>query len=68
MMDLRWSFLVVSSGKPVAQIEPRLRAEHGVGAGAGAVGLELALFEHEPEEIEVFDRGRDAAKSGDDCR
>ncbi len=31
----------------IAQREPRLRAEDGVGAGAGAIGLVLALVEDE---------------------
>ena len=46
-------------GKIVAQIKPRLRAEHGISAGAGAVGLELAVFEHVPQQIEVLNhRGK----------
>jgi hypothetical protein len=31
-----------------------LRAEQGISAGAGAVGLELAVFEDMPEQIEVL--------------
>ena len=53
-MDLVWTFLVVSSGKLFAQIEPRLRAEHGIRARAGAVGLEFSVFENVPQQIEVL--------------
>jgi hypothetical protein len=36
-----------------------LRAEHGERARAGAVGLELAVFEHVPQQIEVLNhRGK----------
>ena len=59
MMDLMCSFFVVSSGKTLAQVEPRLRAEHGIRAGAGAVGLEFAVFQDVPQQIEVLNhRGK----------
>ena len=45
--------------KTVPQRKPRLGAEHGISAGAGAVGLELAMFEDVPEQIEVLNhRGK----------
>ena len=53
MMDLRCSFLVVSSGKLSAQVEAQLAAEHRQRAGAGAVGLARAALEHLGEEVEV---------------
>jgi hypothetical protein len=34
--------------------EPDLRAKHGIRAGARAVGLELAVFEDVPQQIEVL--------------
>jgi hypothetical protein len=40
------------------QIKSRLRAEHGAGAGAGAVGLEFAVFEDVPQQIEVLNHRR----------
>lgn len=45
--------------KTVPQIKPRLCAEHGIGARAGAVGLELAVFEHVPQQIEVLSHRRE---------
>ena len=36
------------------QIEPRLRAEHGIRAGAGAVGLEFSVFQNVPQQIKVL--------------
>ena len=47
-------FLGRENGKVLAQIEPCLRAEHGIGAGARAVGLELAVFEDVSQQIEVL--------------
>jgi hypothetical protein len=41
-------------GEILAQIEPRLRAENGKRARARAVGLELAVIEDVPEQIEVL--------------
>ena len=38
-IERRCSFLVVTSGKPSAQVEAHLPAEHAARAGAGAVGL-----------------------------
>ena len=40
--------------EPFAQREARLRAEHGVSARARAVGLELSLIEHEPEQLMIL--------------
>jgi hypothetical protein len=34
-----------------------LRAEHGIRAGAGAVGLEFAVIEDVPQQIEVLNHG-----------
>ena len=45
-------------GKTLAQIKPRLRAEHGECARAGAVSLELAVFEDVPQQIEVLNHRR----------
>ena len=39
MIDFRCSFLVVSRGKPVGEVETHLRAEPRQGAGSGAVLL-----------------------------
>ena len=58
MMDLMWTFLVVSSGKPSAQREARLRAEHGIRAGAGAVGLETAPLQNMLQEFQVLSHER----------
>lgn len=45
--------------KAVAQGKAQLRAEDGIGAGAGAVGLELSVFEDVPEQIEILNhRGK----------
>ena len=52
MIDLRCSFLVVSSREAVLQRKPRLRAEHGIRARAGAIGFELALVQDKAEQIE----------------
>ena len=41
-------------GKTLAQIKPRLRAEHRIRAGSGAVGLEFAAFQNQPEQIEIL--------------
>ena len=38
----------------VSQVKPRLSAKHGIRAGARAVGLELAVFEDVPQQIEVL--------------
>ena len=54
MMDLRCSFLVVSSGKPPRQIEAHLMAEDRQGADAGAVALFHALGEHAFHQIEIL--------------
>ena len=40
--------------KTFAQIKPHLCAEDGIGAGAGAVGLELSVFEDVLEQIEIL--------------
>ena len=36
------------------QVKPRLRAEHGIRAGARAVGLELSALQNVPQQIEVL--------------
>ena len=58
MIDRRWSFLVVTSGKPCGQVEPHLVAEDAQRAGAGAVGLLDPVLEDVPEEVEVLPHGR----------
>ena len=52
--DLKWTRLVVSRGKLVAQVEARLRAEDRARADAGAVGAGRAVVEHEPEQVECI--------------
>jgi hypothetical protein len=47
-------FLGREQWKFFSQIKPRLRAKHGIRAGAGAVGLELAVFKDMPQQIEVL--------------
>ena len=54
MMDLVWTFFVVSSGKRFAQRTPDLRAEHRIRARAGAVGLEFAVLQNVPQQIEIL--------------
>ena len=51
------TFLVVTSGKPVGQVEAHLVAEDRPRAGAGAVGLLDALVEDPLEEVEVLLHG-----------
>ena len=53
-IDLRCSFLVVMSGKPGAEIEAHLMAEHRDRAGAGAVALLDAVGEHVFHQFEVL--------------
>ena len=53
MIDLRCSFLVVSSGKPCREVEAHLVAEHRARAGAGAVGPVGAVVEDVREELEI---------------
>ena len=53
MIDLVCTFLVVSSGKPAAEVEAHLVAEHRQRAGAGAVVLAVAVVAHVAHEIEV---------------
>jgi hypothetical protein len=36
------------------QIKPRLRAKHGIRAGARAVGLEFSALQNVPQQIEVL--------------
>jgi hypothetical protein len=56
---LEMGFLGRDERKAVAQRKAHLCAEDGIGAGAGAVGLELAVFEDVPEQIEVLNhRGK----------
>ena len=45
-------FLGRECGEILPQIKPRLRAENGKRARAGAVGLKLAVIEDMPEQIE----------------
>ena len=54
MIDFRCSFLVVSSGKPCAEIEAHLMAEHRQRAGAGAVALFHAVGEHMFHQVEIL--------------
>ena len=54
MIDLRCSFLVVTSGKALGQIEAHLVAEHAERAGAGAVGLAHPFGAHAAHEIEIL--------------
>ena len=54
MMERKCSFLVVTAGNPCAEVEAHLVAEHGTGAGAGAVGLGRALITYPPQQIEVL--------------
>ena len=54
MMDLRCSFLVVTSGKPCGQIEAHLMAEDRAGAGAGAVALFHAVAKGFIHQIEIL--------------
>ena len=51
-------FLGGEQRETVSQIEPGLRAEDGTRAGAGAVSLELAVFQHMPQQIEILDHAR----------
>jgi hypothetical protein len=60
-IERRWSFLVVSSGKAVGQVEAHLVAEDGEGADAGAVVLLDALVEDSGEELEIGLHGRTMA-------
>ena len=53
-IERRCSFLVVTSGKPSAQVEAHLPAEHAARAGAGAVGLVGAVLEDVAQQIEVL--------------
>ena len=52
------TFLVVTSGKPVGEVEAHLVPEDAAGAGAGAVGLLDALVEDPAEEVEVACMGQ----------
>ena len=54
MIDLRCSFLVVTSGKPVGEVEAHLMAEHRQRAGAGAVVLLHAVGEDPLHQVEVL--------------
>jgi hypothetical protein len=40
-------------GKALGEIVAHLCSEHGIGAGAGAIGLESAVVEHLAEQVEV---------------
>ena len=51
---LEMKLLRGEGGETRAQVEARLRAEDGVGPGAGAVGLELAFVEDVLEQVEIW--------------
>ena len=55
MIERMCSFLVVTSGKPVGQIEAHLMAEHAQRAGAGAIGLSCAAVANASHQVEVLD-------------
>ena len=57
MIDLVWTFLVVTSGKPAREVEAHLVAEHRQRAGAGAVVLAVAVVADVPHEVEVLAHG-----------
>jgi hypothetical protein len=57
MIERRCSFLVVSSGKTLGQVEAHLPAEHRARAGAGAVGFDVPVFEHVAHQVEVGAHG-----------
>jgi len=54
----------------VSQVEPRLRAEHGIRAGARAVGLGFSVFKDVPQQIEVLEslRGNLTTKGTKDTK
>ena len=52
-IDLRCSRLVVTSGKPLREIEANLPAEQRAHAGAGAVALDRAVVERFAHQIEI---------------
>ena len=54
MIERRCSFFVVTSGKPVVEIEAHLMAEHAERAGAGAVVLACAGLADRPQQIEIL--------------
>ena len=54
MIERRWSFLVVTSGKPGGQIEAHLVPEDAQGAGPGAVGLGPPVLEDVAEQVKVL--------------
>jgi hypothetical protein len=55
--------------KRIAQRTADLRAENGKRACAGAVGLELPVFEDVPEQIEVLNhRGKNLTTNGAKAR
>ena len=56
-MDLRWSFLVVSSGETVGQVKTHLVPEDAFRPGARAVVLYGSVVEDVPEEFEVLSHG-----------
>ena len=51
------TFLVVTNGKPVGEIEAHLVAEDAAGAGAGAVGLDGAGGQDAVHQIQVLLHG-----------
>ena len=54
MIERRCSFLVVSSGKAVGEVEAHLRPEPGQRARPGAVLLLDALVENSLHEVEIL--------------
>ena len=54
MMDLSVNLLGREQRKAIGQRIARLRAEHGIRARAGAVGLELAVLQNVAEQIEIL--------------
>ena len=53
MMERRCSFLVVTAGKPVVQVETKLVAKQADRPGAGAVRFPAAIFENVLQQLQV---------------
>jgi hypothetical protein len=53
MIDFKCSFFVVTSGKPLGQIEPHLMAENAERARPRAVGFGHAAIEDQPQKVEI---------------
>ena len=54
MMDFKWHFLVVTSGKPLDKSKPHLVAEYGKRPGTGAVGFFMSVFKDVSHEFEIL--------------